>query len=89
MGEPGAADTEAMLDTVRHTSAPNLVMTILGPDAKLPDGHPANGKGMVGGKATAYVCANMTCSAPITDAGRPEDQPDTEVTLWGALIQNA
>jgi uncharacterized protein YyaL (SSP411 family) len=68
VGEQGAADTEAMLDTVRHTSAPNLVMTILRPDAKLPDGHPANGKGMVGGKATAYVCANMTCSAPITDA---------------------
>jgi uncharacterized protein YyaL (SSP411 family) len=68
VGEPGATDTEALLDTVRHTSAPNLVMTILRPDAKLPDGHPANGKGMVGGKATAYVCANMTCSAPITDA---------------------
>jgi uncharacterized protein YyaL (SSP411 family) len=69
VGEPGAADTEAMLDTVRHTSAPNIVMTILRPDAKLADGHPASGKGMVGGKATAYVCANMTCSAPITDAG--------------------
>jgi len=68
VGQPGAADTEALLDTVRHTSAPNLVMTILNPEAKLPDGHPANGKGMVGDKATAYVCANMTCSAPITDA---------------------
>jgi uncharacterized protein YyaL (SSP411 family) len=67
VGQPDAADTEALLDTVRRTSAPNLVMTVLSPDAKLPDGHPAHGKGMVEAKATAYVCANMTCSAPITD----------------------
>jgi uncharacterized protein len=67
VGQPGAADTESLADAVRHTSAPNLVMTILNPDARLPDSHPACGKGMVGAKATAYVCANMTCSAPITD----------------------
>ncbi|EWY40599.1 hypothetical protein N825_35640 [Skermanella stibiiresistens SB22] len=68
VGGKGAADTEAMLDTVRATSSPSLVMTLLTPDAELPEGHPAFGKGMVAGKATAYVCANMTCSAPITDA---------------------
>jgi uncharacterized protein YyaL (SSP411 family) len=68
VGGKGAADTEAMLDTVRATSSPSLVMTLLTPDTDLPEGHPAFGKGMVAGKATAYVCANMTCSAPITDA---------------------
>ncbi|UEM03587.1 thioredoxin domain-containing protein [Skermanella rosea] len=68
VGNRGAADTEALLATVRATSSPSVVMTLLSPETALPEGHPAQGKGMVAGKATAYVCANMTCSAPITDA---------------------
>jgi hypothetical protein len=42
-------------------------MTLIRPGTKLPAGHPAHGKGLEGGKATAYVCNATTCSAPITD----------------------
>ena len=34
----------------------------------LPEGHPAQGKGQIDGAATAYVCRNMACGLPLTDA---------------------
>ena len=43
------------------------MLTLLDPAQALPDGHPAAGKGQQDGKATAYLCAGMVCSAPITD----------------------
>jgi uncharacterized protein YyaL (SSP411 family) len=67
VGPADTPDTEALLHVVRRTSIPNRILTVLPPDADLPSGHPAHGKGMVGGKPAAYVCADMTCSAPITD----------------------
>ncbi len=72
-GEPGAPDTLAMLDALRHRSLPDLLLTIVGPGETLPEGHPAFGKSAAktgnGGvpAATAYVCQAMTCSLPITD----------------------
>ena len=52
-------------------SLPNLVLQIVTPGyAELPAGHPARGKGQVGGKATAYLCEGPVCSLPLTDAGR-------------------
>jgi uncharacterized protein YyaL (SSP411 family) len=67
VGEPGAADTRALLDAVRTTSAPNLALTVLAPGTPLPPGHPARDKGMVGGRATAYLCRDMACLAPVTE----------------------
>src|SRR5262249_41762680 len=68
VGKPGAADTEALLRTVATAaSLPNLVLQILAPEAALPTGHPADGKGMVGGKASVYVCEGPVCSLPFTD----------------------
>ncbi len=67
IGAADAADTVAMTDVPRHLSLPNRVLTAVAPDAQLPPGHPAAGKGALDGKATAYLCQNMTCSAPMTD----------------------
>src|SRR5262249_2740346 len=50
-------------------SLPKLILQQVGADAGLPEGHPARGKGMIGGKATAYVCEGPVCSAPLVDAG--------------------
>ncbi|SMH55692.1 thioredoxin domain-containing protein [Azospirillum agricola] len=66
VGPPGAAETEALRRTVLERSLPNRILTLLPPGADLPAGHPAQGKGMRDGRATAYVCAGMTCSAPVT-----------------------
>jgi uncharacterized protein YyaL (SSP411 family) len=49
-------------------SLPNLILQQVTPTARLPEGHPAHGKGMIGGKATAYVCEGPVCSAALADA---------------------
>lgn len=67
VGPPKDAGTEALRRTVLGRSLPDRVLTALPPGADLPDGHPAQGKGMRDGRATAYVCRGMTCSAPVTD----------------------
>jgi len=67
-GEPHAADTYALVQEVLGASLPNRIFAQVGPGAQLPRHHPAFGKGLVDGKATAYLCRNATCSAPLTDA---------------------
>ena len=64
----GDEDTDALLRAVSGLSLPNKVLTIVAPDAELPAGHPAVGKGPVAGRATAYVCEGPVCSLPLTDA---------------------
>ena len=66
VGPPKAAETEALRRTVLDRSLPNRILTVLPPEADLPTNHPAQGKGMRDGTATAYVCRGMTCSAPVT-----------------------
>ena len=71
-GEPGAADTRALLAEVHGHFLPNTMVL-------LADG--AEGQKFLGqkleairemkpveGKAAAYVCENFTCKAPVTDA---------------------
>jgi uncharacterized protein YyaL (SSP411 family) len=62
------------IEPLRHAvatsaSLPNLILQQVAPGTALPEGHPAHGKGMIDGKATAYVCEGPVCSAPITDPG--------------------
>jgi uncharacterized protein len=66
IGMPGELDREALLDVVRRACVPNRVLTLLPPGTQLPAGHPAHGKDQREGRATAYLCHRMTCSAPIT-----------------------
>ncbi|MBX3494780.1 MAG: thioredoxin domain-containing protein [Parvibaculum sp.] len=49
-------------------SLPNRVLMRVADGAALPEGHPAQGKGKIDGKPTAYVCAGETCSLPLTEA---------------------
>jgi uncharacterized protein YyaL (SSP411 family) len=67
-GAPDADDTAALVRAVHGASLPNLVLQVVAADASLPAGHPAEGKGMVAGKAAAYVCEGPVCSLPLTDA---------------------
>jgi uncharacterized protein YyaL (SSP411 family) len=68
IGHPGDAGTDGLLRAVATAaSLPNLVLQIVPPAADLPAGHPAHGKGTLGGAATAYVCEGPVCSAPLTD----------------------
>jgi uncharacterized protein YyaL (SSP411 family) len=49
-----------------RVSLPNR-MVIATTGAALPAGHPAHGKGPVGGRAAAYVCVGQVCSLPLTE----------------------
>ncbi len=66
VGAPGP-ETEALRAAAYRGAAPDRVISVVGPDAALPYGHPAAGKTMADGAATAYVCRGPVCSLPLTD----------------------
>jgi uncharacterized protein YyaL (SSP411 family) len=67
IGEPDGADTRALTAAAFSAPQPNLVLQSIAPEARLPDGHPAQGKASMDGKATAYVCVGPVCSLPLTN----------------------
>jgi len=64
-----ANDTEfaELKRAIYRVSLPNRVVAEIAAGDELPAGHPAHGKGLVGGKAAAYVCDGPVCSLPITE----------------------
>ena len=69
-GERDAEDTGALLREVHGTYSPNKIVLLADTDgaaflaAKLPALREMN---PIDGQATAYVCENFTCRAPVTD----------------------
>ncbi|MGH3088014.1 MAG: thioredoxin domain-containing protein, partial [Rubrobacteraceae bacterium] len=69
-GEPESEGTKVLVDTVYSRYLPNRVFALVAFD----DGEAENliplleGKTMLEGQATAYVCENYACQAPTTDA---------------------
>jgi uncharacterized protein YyaL (SSP411 family) len=75
VGDPNAADTQALLQTIHAQYLPNRILVQLDPqrlDADLGAlpllRELMVGKTQVEGKATVYVCHNFACSLPMTDA---------------------
>jgi uncharacterized protein len=66
IGDRAADDARALAAAVLGRSLPNRILSIIAPDERLPDSHPAAGKTQTKGQATAYVCRGATCSLPIT-----------------------
>ena len=61
-------DADALARVVLSHSLPDrILLRIKGDSFALPADHPAHGKGMIDGKATAYICLGQTCSPPATD----------------------
>jgi uncharacterized protein YyaL (SSP411 family) len=67
VGENDTAATQALLRTAAVADTPNLIRSLVAPDASLPTTHPAAGKGQIGESATAYVCVGAACSLPLTE----------------------
>jgi uncharacterized protein len=66
----GAADdpaTLALADAAKRAPVPDRALLRVAPGAQLPSAHPAHGKGLIEGKAAAYVCVGPTCLAPATE----------------------
>jgi uncharacterized protein YyaL (SSP411 family) len=70
VGDCSAPDTQSLLAEVFHAYLPNKVVAC-GSDS---DVFLLKGKPQVDGTATAYVCENFTCKAPVTTAEDLRDQ---------------
>ncbi len=68
-GDPASADLQRLREIVLSLSLPTRLIIIHDPKEpdSLPDNHPAFGKTMIDGAATAYICTGPVCSAPVTD----------------------
>ena len=73
VGEPENDDTLALLRAVAESPLPTRILEQAN-GIVLPANHPAHGKGIVDGQATAYVCRGFTCSPPVTDPGLLRDR---------------
>jgi uncharacterized protein YyaL (SSP411 family) len=67
VGEPDDPAFAALRRAVYQVSLPNRVVLGVAPEEALPQGHPAYGKGLVGGRPAAYVCDGPVCSLPIIE----------------------
>ena len=66
-GAAGDAGFEALRRAAYSASLPNRIVSAAPPGHELPADHPAQGKGLVAGRAAAYVCVGPVCSLPLTD----------------------
>jgi uncharacterized protein YyaL (SSP411 family) len=66
IGPAARDDTLALLRTLQKPYRPNQVVAFVAEDTA---GSPAlvEGRSMIEGKATVYVCQNFTCQQPVTD----------------------
>src|SRR5919197_1484158 len=67
VGRRGAPDTDLLWDEVARAYLPHRVLVASEPGEADPLA-PARERPAVDGRATAYVCRNFTCSAPVTRA---------------------
>ena len=67
IGDPEAADTQALLNVVREGYRPFQVVALGSLDAGSPSVPLLQDRGQLDGQATAYVCRDFACQAPITE----------------------
>ena len=66
VGDPGAPDTQALLQVVFDGFRPNQVAALKKPGASSPIPL-LEGREPIGGRATAYVCRRFACQMPVTE----------------------
>ncbi|MGB3194518.1 MAG: thioredoxin domain-containing protein, partial [Phycisphaerae bacterium] len=77
IGPAGRADTEALLSTVHREFRPRTIWAWTDPErlAKAAKDVPLlAGRGLVDGKAAAYVCVNFACRRPVTSPDALADE---------------
>ena len=71
LGEPDDSRTTELLKVINSLYLPSVTVQLVGPDEPPEKVSPLlAGKTQINGSATAYVCQNYTCSAPVN---RPEE----------------
>jgi hypothetical protein len=68
VGDPNAADMQALLGEIHHGYRPHVVLAQLHPgDSEAAQLTPLlHDRTQIEGKATAYVCEGFTCNLPVT-----------------------
>ena len=67
VGSPTDAGVRALIEEINSAYRPNKVMQLATPGTSLAEiSSLLEGKTQIDGKATAYICQNFTCSAPVT-----------------------
>jgi uncharacterized protein YyaL (SSP411 family) len=67
VGAPEVSDTRALLDVCTTGYRPHQIVALGAPDAEASAIPLLQGRGQIEGRATAYVCVDFTCRAPVTD----------------------
>jgi uncharacterized protein YyaL (SSP411 family) len=71
VGKADDSKTTELLALINSLYLPNMTLQLVSPDESLDEVSPLlAGKTQINGTATAYVCHNHTCSAPLT---RPDE----------------
>jgi uncharacterized protein YyaL (SSP411 family) len=74
VGNPDAADTQALLNIVREGYRPFQVVALGAPEAQPSTVPLLQAHGLADGQATAYVCQAFACQAPITKPAKLQVQ---------------
>jgi uncharacterized protein YyaL (SSP411 family) len=67
VGDPEAADTQALLNAVRSGYRPFQVVALGAPSTQPPAVPLLHDRGLVDGHVAAYVCSSFACQAPATE----------------------
>ncbi len=67
VGDPGSAETQALLSVVRDGYLPFQVIALAKPNTDSLAVPLLQDRGLVNGQAAAYVCRDFTCQAPVTE----------------------
>ncbi len=67
VGDPEMADTRALLDVCTTGYRPHQIVALGAPDAEASAVPLLQDRNQSEGHATAYVCVDFTCRAPVTE----------------------
>jgi uncharacterized protein YyaL (SSP411 family) len=67
VGDAGAADTQALLDACAIGYRPHQIIALGEPGVEPATVPILEGRGLVDGRATAYVCVDFVCQRPATE----------------------
>ncbi|MBT5570865.1 MAG: thioredoxin domain-containing protein [Alphaproteobacteria bacterium] len=69
IGDPADSRTQSLRAAAYRGATPIRIVTLVPPDATLPDTHPAFGKTTIDGAPAAYICRGQVCSLPVLEPG--------------------